>query len=67
MKKAILTIRIWNNDGKELPGDDLGELSERMPPHLDHVSQLCGDGYTSGEIVDEDFRGWWEIKEDEEA
>lgn len=60
--QAELIIRIWNHDG-DLP-DDLGDAFE---PHAQHVAEMLAQGFTSGDIVDDAFWGWWEIKKDETA
>lgn len=56
--KAALEIRIWSD--AEQPDDSrAGEMLRR---HAEHVANMLAEGYLSGEIVDEHFRGWWEIK-----
>lgn len=56
MHEASLTIKIWADDAT-LPDD----LSEALAPHAEHVAALLQEGYLSGEIVDDRFRGWWSI------
>lgn len=65
MRAAILTVRIWCEPDAEaqLP-DSTGEVAELLPEHLDHISGLCQQGYIAGQVVDENFTGWWELKED---
>ena len=58
--KAVLRIRIWND------GDLPDELDEAFAPHAEHVAGMLEQGFTSGEIVDENFEGWWEIERDGE-
>lgn len=60
---ARLEIRIWTEPGGALPFD----LSEAFECHVEHVSSMISQGYSSGEIVDERFSGWWDIKRDEEG
>lgn len=55
--RAVLRIRIWNAD-RPLP-EDLGEV---FAPHAEHVTAMLQRGFTSGEICDEEFTGWWEIE-----
>jgi hypothetical protein len=59
-KTADLQIRIWIPKGsrKTLPND----LPEAFAPHVEHVQSLVEQGYVSGQIVDDAFDGWWEIK-----
>lgn len=59
-RKAELSIRIWKAKGEkgQLPDD----LDEAFSPHVEHVAGLVRQGYTSGEIVDDNFSGWWDIK-----
>ena len=57
---ATLSIRVWAKSGLKLPED----LSEAFESHVSHVADMCAQGYTSGEIVAEEFSGWWEIKND---
>lgn len=59
MTKATLAIDIWTPAGKELPNDD--DLPELFAPHLEHITGLCEQGYHSGQVVDEQFSGWWSI------
>ena len=56
--KASLEIRIWTDGEIELSVD----LPEAFQPHLEHVAKMAAEGYIAGEIIDESFRGWWEIK-----
>lgn len=56
--KAKIEIRIWSDDGEQPDTCDLGEM---FRPHAEHVATMLDEGYTSGEICDENFRGWWEI------
>lgn len=59
MTKATLEIRIWTNpEAAPLP-DDLGEA---FAPHAEHVAEMLATGFTSGDVCDDRFRGWWEIK-----
>lgn len=55
--KAKIEIRIWSDE--EQP--DTSELGEMFQPHAEHVASMLEQGYTSGEISDDNFRGWWEI------
>lgn len=60
--QASLEIKIWTKGrGRRLP-HDTSELAELFAPHLEHVASLCEKGYQSGEIVDDRFDGWWNIK-----
>lgn len=61
MNKACLVINVWTEGKRRLPDD----LSEALVIHLEHITGLCGQGYTSGEVTDEQFSGWWSIKNDE--
>lgn len=67
MAKAKLTIDIWTDGDEKLP-DDLGEALVR---HVEHVASQCEQGFTSGEIIQQEdgdepgFRGWWKIEEGE--
>lgn len=56
--KATLEIRVWTEASKTLPED----LPEALAPHVAHVKNACDQGYLAGEIIDERFDGWWEIK-----
>lgn len=57
--QAELILRIWTQGRKRLPS----ELPEAFAPHAKHVQHLLEQGYLSGEIVDDRFSGWWEIKQ----
>lgn len=59
-RKASLVINIWKGKGEkgQLPDD----LPDAFREHTAHVARMVEDGYTSGEICDERFSGWWEIK-----
>jgi hypothetical protein len=57
---AELHIRIWTGDERQLP-DDKGDIAEKMPEHLRHIARMCEQGCICGDVVDEEFRGWWEI------
>lgn len=58
---ARIELRIW---GDNLPIES--DLSEAFVPHLEHVTRMCGEGYNSGEICDERFSGWWDVRADGE-
>lgn len=63
--KAKLEIRIWSDNKKmfrQQPSTE--QLVEMFQPHAEHVAQALSKGYQSGEICDENFRGWWEIKDE---
>lgn len=60
MAKAKLEIRIWTDEGRDLPDD----LSEALESHAEHVAGMLAQGYVAGEIVDESFRGWWDVTKD---
>jgi len=60
---ATLHIRIWTEPGGHLPDD----LSEAFEPHAEKVRDDLRAGCHSGEIVDDAFRGWWEIERDANA
>lgn len=61
MAKATLKIDIWTEGrGRTLPRD-MDDLAGLLAPHAEHVAGLCEQGYTSGEIVDEKFSGWWTL------
>lgn len=54
-----VTLRVWTDK----PRDHLrGDKDELFDHHLEHVFGMIQRGFTSGEIVDERFRGWWETK-----
>jgi hypothetical protein len=55
--KAQVEIRLWSDDKSVLPDD----LPAAFQPHAEHVAALLAQGYVAGEVVDERFRGWWEI------
>lgn len=57
--KAKIEMRVWNDDEEDQP--DTQALGEMLTPHAEHVAAMLQQGYTSGEIVDENFRGWWEL------
>lgn len=61
MANATLKLHIWTEGGASLPADD-SDIAELFVPHLHHVSRLCGDGYTSGEIIGDTFEGWWSLE-----
>jgi hypothetical protein len=61
MATATLNIKIWTARRASLPADT-SELAEWLAPHVEHVAKACEEGYLAGEIVDERFSGWWEIK-----
>ncbi|MGR4927298.1 hypothetical protein ACIPUD_10875 [Bradyrhizobium sp. CAR08] len=62
MAQATLKVKIWTEGrGKRLP-NDLSDLAELFAPHVEHVAGLCGQGYQSGEIVDDKFTGWWTLE-----
>ena len=58
MAQATLTLRIWTHGRKKLPT----ELPEAFKPHAEHVRAMLAQGYLAGEICDDEFNGWWEIK-----
>jgi len=58
MAQAELIIRIWTHGRKKLP-DELPEAFER---HAEHVTAMLARGCLAGDICDERFNGWWEIK-----
>lgn len=58
---ASLEIRIWTESHHPQFPRDTGEVSQLLVPHLEHVKQLASQGYVEGEIVDADFRGWWDL------
>lgn len=55
--KAKIEIRIWS-DGEQ---PDRRALPEMFEAPAQHVANLLAQGYISGEIVGENFRGWWDI------
>lgn len=59
--KAKLEIRIWGDS--DLPDD----LPEEFYRHVEHVHQMLGHDFTSGDIAGEGYRGWWDISRDEDA
>lgn len=59
MAAKKLEIRIWTDGATELPED----LPEVLAPHASHVAQMLAQGYVAGQIVDDRFMGWWEIKD----
>lgn len=59
---ASLKIEIWSDEGKELP--EGADLAEALVPHLEHVKSLCEKWFTSGDIIDDNFSGWWTIQSD---
>lgn len=60
MATATLKIDIWTAGRKKLPSDNY-DLSLALQPHVEHVAEMCAQGYHSGEIVDDNFSGWWTI------
>ena len=58
--QAELILRIWVPEGQELP--DFGGLVEFFKSPVEHVVDLLRAGCVAGQIVDERFEGWWEIK-----
>lgn len=61
MKAACVTINIWSDD--DLPDD----LPEALALHMEYISGLCERGFLAGQIVDDRFNGWWEIREGQAA
>ena len=59
-----LTVRIWADKGRRLPRDCEAEMSDA----LQHAAEMVTRGYHSGEIIphNENLRGWWELKEQDE-
>lgn len=60
MAQATLQVRIWTDGDKELPDGE--DLAEAFVPHLEHIKALCEQGYQAGEVIDDKFHGWWDIK-----
>jgi hypothetical protein len=56
-ERAELILRIWTHEGK-LPED----LTDAFEQHTKHVTGMLAQGYIAGEICDDRFNGWWEIK-----
>ena len=63
MSKATLKIDVWTSPDQEPLPDDAGDLSEMLAEQVEHVARLCREGYTSGQIYEENrFSGWWTIE-----
>lgn len=56
--EAKIEISIKKRDEGALPED----LAEALAPHVEHVADLLSKGFVAGEITDDRFSGWWEIK-----
>lgn len=61
MATASLKIDIWTSGrGRTLPRLEQ-DVAELLVPHLEHIAELCAQGYHSGQVVDDKFSGWWTV------
>lgn len=58
MAQAEMIIRIWTRGRRKLPDD----LPEAFAPHAEHIHSQLESGHVAGQICDDRFEGWWEIK-----
>lgn len=65
MKAFKVEIRCWSDNPRKHIADDISDAGDKVRNHAEHVAQMIGDGYTSGQITDDNFSGWWEIVEEE--
>ena len=61
-KKIIITYSWWKTDKRKISADMNLTLENCA---MNHIEDMMFRGCTSGELLEGDYRGWWEVtKED---
>lgn len=67
MKAFKIEIRFWTDNNRKHIARDYIEAGDLAESHVAHVAIQLASGYTSGQIVGDNFTGWWTIVDDDAA